>query len=58
MTWRKNSFATANMGVEIKRPSFAQIITVVLASDLSVTEMGSMTVAKVRGQGLNMEMKQ
>lgn len=58
MIWRKSSFATANMDVEIKRPSFAQIITVVLASDLSVTEMGSMTVAKVRGQGLNMEMKQ
>lgn len=58
MIWRKNSFATANMDAEIKRPSFAQIITVVLASDLSVTEMGSMTVAKVRGQGLNMEMKQ
>lgn len=49
MIWRKNSFATANMDAEIKRPSFAQIITVVLALDLSVTEMGSMTVAKVRG---------
>ena len=58
MIWRKNSFATANMDAEIKRPSFAQIITVVLALDLSVTEMGSMTVANVRGQGLNMEMKQ
>ena len=58
MIWRKNSFATANMDAEIKRPSFAQITTVVLALDFSVTEMGSMTVAKVRGQGLNMEMKQ
>ena len=58
MIWRKNSFATANMDAEIKRPSFAQITTVVLALDLSVTEMGSMTVAKVRGKGLNMEMKQ
>lgn len=57
MTWRKYSFATANMDAEIKRPSFAQIITVVLALDLSVTKMGSMTVAKVRGHGLNMEMK-
>ena len=57
MTWCKNSFATANKNVEIKRPSFAQIITVVLALDLSVTKMGSMTVAKVRGHGLNMEMK-
>lgn len=58
MTWRKYSFTTVNMDAEIKRPSFAQIITVVLALDLSVAEMGSMTVAKVRGQGLNMEMKQ
>lgn len=58
MIWRKSSFATASMDAEIKRPSFAQIITVVLALDLSVTEMGSMTVANVRGQGLNMEMKQ
>lgn len=57
MTWCKNSFATANKNVEIKRPSFAQITTVVLALDLIVTEMGSMTVAKVRGQVLNMEMK-
>ena len=58
MTWRKYSFTTVNMDAEIKRPSFFQITTVVLALDLSVTEMGSMTVAKVRGQGLNMEMKQ
>lgn len=58
MTWCKNSFATANKDVDIKRPSFDQITTVVLALDLSVTEMGSMTVAKVRGQGLNVEMKQ
>ena len=57
MTRYKNSFATTNKNVEIKRPSFAQITTVVLALDLSVTEMGSMTVAKVRGQVLNMEMK-
>lgn len=49
MTWCKNSFATANKDVDIKRPSFDQITTVVLALDLSVTEMGSMTVAKVRG---------
>ena len=58
MTWCKNSFATVNKDADIKRPSFDQITTVVLALDLSVTEMGSMTVAKVRGQGLNMEMKQ
>ena len=58
MTWRKYSFTTVNMDAEIKRPSFAQIITVVLALDLSVTEMGCMTVVNVRGQGLNMEMKQ
>ena len=58
MTWRKYSFTTVNMDAEIKRLSFVQITTVVLALDLSVTEMGSMTVAKVSGQGLNVEMKQ
>lgn len=57
MTWRKYSFATANMNAEIKRSSFDQITTAVLALGLIVTEMGSMTVAKVRGQVLNMEMK-
>ena len=58
MTWCKNSFATANKDADIKRPSFDQITIAVLALDLIVTEMGSMTVAKVRGHGLNMEMKQ
>ena len=45
------------MDAEIKRPSFDQITTAELALDLIVTEMGSMTVAKVIGQVLNMEMK-
>lgn len=39
MTWRKYSFTTVNMDAKIKRPSFVQITTVVLALDLSVTEM-------------------